>query len=118
MRHVCWSSHRFLPQSMPRLILAPSVIESAGNKPKRIEEYAGRVNTGHESVSVARMVSPEGWEEPGQRPEFEELTVVLEGCLVVEHAGGSLEVRAGQAVLAEPGEHSHRQVRAQSWGGD
>jgi mannose-6-phosphate isomerase-like protein (cupin superfamily) len=89
---------------MPRLIEAPSVIESAGNKPKRIEEYAGRVNSGHAGVSVARMRSPEGWEEPGQRPEFEEITVVLAGMLRVEHEGGALEVRAGQAVVTAPGE--------------
>ncbi|HEU4453780.1 MAG TPA: hypothetical protein VFR81_12015, partial [Longimicrobium sp.] len=84
---------------MPKLIEAPSVIEAAGTKPKRIEEYAGRVASGHAGVSVARMQSPEGWEEPGQRPEFEEITVVLRGMLRVEHAGGALEVRAGQAVV-------------------
>lgn len=89
---------------MPTLIAAPTVIAAAGNKPKRIEEYAGRVNSGHESVSVARMVSPEGWLEPGQRPAFEEITVVLKGMLRVEHEGGALEVRAGQAVVARPGE--------------
>lgn len=89
---------------MPRLIEAPTIVEAAGNKPKRIEEYAGRVNSGHESVSVARMKSPGGWQEPGQRPEFEELTVVLSGMLRVEHERGSLDVRAGQAVVAEPGE--------------
>ena len=89
---------------MPRLIDSPTVIAAAGNKPKRIEEYAGRVNSGHESVSVARMKSPEGWVEPGQRPEFEEVTVVLEGMLRVEFEGGELAVRAGQAVVAEPGE--------------
>jgi mannose-6-phosphate isomerase-like protein (cupin superfamily) len=89
---------------MPTLISAPTVIAAAGNKPKRIEEYAGRVNSGHETVSVARMVSPEGWVEPGQRPAFEEITVVLRGMLRVEHEGGSLEVRAGQAVVAHPGE--------------
>jgi hypothetical protein len=89
---------------MPRLIDQPTVIQSAGNKPKRIEEYAGRVNSGHAGVSVARMVSPEGWEEPGQRPEFEEITVVLKGLLRVEHEGGSLDVREGQAVVASPGE--------------
>ena len=89
---------------MPTLIAAPTVIAAAGNKPKRIEEYAGRVNSGHASVSVARMVSPGGWVEPGQRPEFEEITVVLRGCLRVEHAGGTLDVRAGQAVVAHPGE--------------
>lgn len=89
---------------MPRLIEAPTIIESAGNKPKRIEEYAGRVNSAHENVSVARMKSPGGWREPGQRPEFEELTVVLSGMLRVESERGILEVRAGQAVVAEPGE--------------
>ena len=89
---------------MPTLIEAPSVIEAAGNKPKRIEEYAGRVNFGHAGVSVARMRSPEGWVEPGQRPEFEEITVVLAGMLRVEHEGGALEVRAGQAVVTAPGE--------------
>jgi mannose-6-phosphate isomerase-like protein (cupin superfamily) len=89
---------------MPTLISNPTVIAPAGNKPKRIEEYAGRVNSGHESVSVARMVSPEGWLEPGQRPVFEEITVVLKGMLRVEHEGGQLDVRAGQAVVAHPGE--------------
>lgn len=89
---------------MPRLITQPSVIEAAGNKPKRIEEYAGRVNSGHATVSVARMVSPGGWQEPGQRPEFEEITVVLRGVLRVESEGGTLEVRAGQAVVTAPGE--------------
>jgi mannose-6-phosphate isomerase-like protein (cupin superfamily) len=90
--------------NMPTLIESPTVIAAAGNKPKRIEEYAGRVNSGHAGVSVARMVSPDGWVEPGQRPEFEEITVVLKGMLRVEHEGGALEVRAGQAVVAHPGE--------------
>jgi len=89
---------------MPRLIEAPAVIEAAGTKPKRIEEYAGRVKSGHETVSVARMKSPEGWVEPGQTPAFEEITLVLAGMLRVEHAGGALEVHAGQAVIATPGE--------------
>ena len=89
---------------MPRLIDAPSVIQAAGNKPKRIEEYAGRVNTGHAAVSVARMQSPEGWQEPGQRPDFEEITVVLRGTLRVEFEGGELNVAAGQAVVTAPGE--------------
>ncbi|HEX6975703.1 MAG TPA: cupin domain-containing protein [Vicinamibacterales bacterium] len=89
---------------MPRLIEQPTVVQAAGTKPKRIEEYAGRVNTGHSGVSVARMVSPGGWEEPGQRPEFEEVTVVLRGMLRVEHDGGALEVHAGQAVVTAPGE--------------
>ena len=89
---------------MPRLIEAPAVVQAAGTKPKRIEEYAGRVNSGHAGVSVARMVSPSGWQEPGQRPEFEEITVVLRGLLRVEHAGGTIDVRAGQAIVTSPGE--------------
>ena len=89
---------------MPTLIEQPTVIKAAGNKPKRIEEFAGRVNSGHAGVSVARMTSPEGWLEPGQRPEFEEVTVVLKGLVRVEHDGGVLDVRAGQAVVTHPGE--------------
>lgn len=89
---------------MPRLIPAPAVVQAAGTKPKRIEEYAGRVNSGHTGVSVARMVSPSGWQEPGQRPEFEEITVVLRGLLKVEHAEGVIDVRAGQAIVTSPGE--------------
>ena len=89
---------------MPELIAAPTVIKAAGNKPKLIEEFAGRVNSGHEAVSVARMVGPEGWVEPGQTPAFEEITVVLRGLLRVEHEGGHLDVKAGQAVVARPGE--------------
>jgi mannose-6-phosphate isomerase-like protein (cupin superfamily) len=89
---------------MPTLIPQPTVVAAVGTKPKRIEEYAGRVNSGHAGVSVARMQSPEGWEEPGQRPEFEEITLVLHGMLRVDHEGGSLDVRAGQAVVAAPGE--------------
>lgn len=89
---------------MPTLIPSPTVVAAAGNKPKRIEEFAGRVNSGHATVSVARMTSPEGWREPGQRPAFEEITVVLSGLLRVEHEGGTIDVRAGQAVVARPGE--------------
>jgi mannose-6-phosphate isomerase-like protein (cupin superfamily) len=89
---------------MPTLIPAPTVIDCVGSKPKKIEEYAGRVNSGHEAVSVARMVSPEGWVEPGQRPGFEEITVVLSGMLRLEHEHGQLDVRAGQAVVAHAGE--------------
>jgi mannose-6-phosphate isomerase-like protein (cupin superfamily) len=89
---------------MPTLIERPSIIQAAGTKPKRIEEYAGRVNSGHSRVSVARMISPEGWLEPGQQPEFEEITVVLKGMLRVESKEGRLDVRAGQAVVAHPGE--------------
>ena len=89
---------------MPRLIESPAVVPAAGTRPKRIEEYAGRASTGHQAVSVARMVSPGGWVEPGQTPEFEEITVVLRGLLRVEHRGGVLDVRAGQAVVTSPGE--------------
>ena len=88
----------------PRLIPAPTIIQAAGNKPKRIEEYAGRINSGHAAVSVARMVSPAGWQEPGQRPEFEEITVVLRGVLRVEHEGGTIDVHAGQAIVTSSGE--------------
>ena len=89
---------------MPSLIDRPTVIPAAGTKPKIIEEYAGRVNSGHASVSVAKMTSPEGWVEPGQRPAFEEITVVLRGRLRVEHEGGTLDVAAGQGVVTAPGE--------------
>jgi quercetin dioxygenase-like cupin family protein len=89
---------------MPRLIPAPSRVEAAGTAPKRIEEFAGRVNSGHTGVSVARMTSPAGWREPGQRPEFEEITIVLRGMVRVQHEGGVLDVNAGQAVITAPGE--------------
>jgi mannose-6-phosphate isomerase-like protein (cupin superfamily) len=89
---------------MPRLIERATVIQAAGNKPKQIEEYAGRVNSGHAGVSVARMISPSGWQEPGQRPEFEEITVVLRGTVRVEYEGGVLDVQSGQAVVTAPGE--------------
>ncbi|MEM8865219.1 MAG: cupin, partial [Planctomycetota bacterium] len=88
---------------MPQLVSSPTIIEAAGNKPKRIEEYIGLVNTHEDGVSVARMVSPGGWVEPGQKPEFREITVVLRGELHVEHEGGSLVVAAGQAVITEAG---------------
>ena len=77
---------------------------AAGNKPKRIEEFVGRVNSGHSNLSIAHMESPQGWAEPGQRPEFEEITVVLGGMVRVEYEGGYLDVRAGQAVVAKKGE--------------
>ena len=89
---------------MPELIAAPSIIKAAGTKPKLIEEFAGGVNSGHTNVSVARMVAPADWEEPGQRPEFEEITVVLGGMLRVEHEGGVIDVNAGQAVVTRAGE--------------
>jgi mannose-6-phosphate isomerase-like protein (cupin superfamily) len=89
---------------MPQFISAPTRIEAAGNPPKRIEEFVGCVNTRTTGVSIAHMRSPGGWSEPRQRPEFAEYTLVLAGMLRVEHAGGTLEVCAGQAVIAEPGE--------------
>jgi mannose-6-phosphate isomerase-like protein (cupin superfamily) len=89
---------------MPTHITAPVRVEAAGNKPKLIDEYIGRVNSGTGAVSVAHMHSPAGWKEPGQAPEFDEFTVVLRGTLRVEHAAGSLDVTAGQAVIAHRGE--------------
>ncbi|OUU25200.1 MAG: cupin [Planctomycetia bacterium TMED53] len=89
---------------MPEFVESPTVVESVGNMPKRIEEYVGRVNTGDEAVSVARMVSPAGWQEPGQRPRFDEMTLVLQGALRVEFEGGEQMVRPGQAVIARAGE--------------
>ena len=89
---------------MPTLIANPTRIESAGNKPKIIEEYVGRVNTSTAGVSVAHMRSPEGWAEPGQTPEFDEYTLVLRGTLRVQHQSGEMDVTAGQAVIAHRGE--------------
>src|SRR5215831_18734158 len=89
---------------MAKLIDRPSVIEAAGNKPKRIEEFVGRVNSGTAALSVARMQSPAGWVEPGQTPEFDEYTVVLKGMLRVETRSGTMEVQAGQAVITSGGE--------------
>lgn len=89
---------------MPRLIEKPTVVTAAGTKPKQIQEFAGRVNSGHAAVSVAHMVSPSGWQEPGQRPEFEEITLVLRGSLRVEHESGAMDVGAGQAVVTAPQE--------------
>jgi mannose-6-phosphate isomerase-like protein (cupin superfamily) len=89
---------------MPTLIPAPSRVTAAGNKPKLIDEYIGRVNSKTSELSVAHMRSPGGWVEPGQTPQFREITVVLKGQLRVEHKGGTLDVRAGQAVVTEPGE--------------
>jgi len=89
---------------MPTLIEGPSVVPAAGSKPKRIEEYVGRARTATAEVSIARMRSPGGWVEPGQTPEFDEYTLVLQGALRVESRQGSLDVRAGQAVLVRRGE--------------
>jgi ethanolamine utilization protein EutQ len=89
---------------MPTLISQPTRIAAAGNKPKLIDEYVGRVNSKTSATSVAHMRSPGGWVEPGQTPEFDEFTIVLRGMLRVEHQGGALDVRAGQAVIAHAGE--------------
>lgn len=89
---------------MPTLIASPTRIEAAGNKPKLIDEYIGRVNSKSDAASVAHMRSPGGWQEPGQTPEFDEFTVVLKGVLRVEHRGGAIDVAAGQAVIAHKGE--------------
>jgi mannose-6-phosphate isomerase-like protein (cupin superfamily) len=89
---------------MPTLITGPTTIEAAGNKPKRIDEYIGRVNSGDVGLSVAHMRSPSGWVEPGQAPEFDEYTVVLRGSLRVEHREGVVDVAAGQAVVVRRGE--------------
>ncbi len=89
---------------MPVHIIAPTRITAAGNKPKLIDEFVGRVNTGTGDVSVAHMRSPSGWIEPGQTPDFDEFTVVLRGALRVTHRDGSFDVRAGEAVQARRGE--------------
>jgi mannose-6-phosphate isomerase-like protein (cupin superfamily) len=89
---------------MPTLIHQPTRIQAAGNKPKLIDEYIGRVNSKTSAASVAHMRSPRGWLEPGQTPDFDEFTIVLKGTLRVEHKGGTLDVNAGQAVVAHAGE--------------
>lgn len=89
---------------MPTLIANPSIVRAAGTKPKIIEEFIGRVNSKHDNISVARMQSPTGWSEPGQTPEFDEYTLVLRGTLRVTTRDGSMDVRAGQAVIAHGGE--------------
>lgn len=89
---------------MPKLIASPTVVPSVGTRPKRIEEFVGRVNSSTAELSLARMTSPPGWVEPGQTPEFDEYTLVLDGMLRVESASGVLDVGAGQAVHAPAGE--------------
>src|SRR5919106_1313907 len=89
---------------MPTHIQQPSIVQAAGNKPKIIEEYIGRVNSKTDGISIARMKSPSGWVEPGQTPEFDEFTVVLKGTLRVTSKDGELDVAAGQAVIAHRGE--------------
>jgi len=90
--------------SMPTLIPQPTRIQAAGNKPKLIDEYIGRVTSKTSAASVAHMRSPAGWVEPGQTPEFDEFTIVLRGTLRVEHKAGSIDVHAGQAIIAHAGE--------------
>lgn len=89
---------------MPTKINGPSIIDAAGTRPKRIEEFIGKVNSGTGALSVARMISPPGWREPGQRPAFVEYTVVLKGRLRVESEAGTLDIRAGEAVIAHAGQ--------------
>ena len=89
---------------MTKHVIEPTVIEAAGFPPKRIEEFFGRVNSGGKRLSIARMSSPEGWVEPGQTPEFDEYTLVLEGCLRIEMETESIDVRAGEAILCSAGE--------------
>src|SRR5882724_7525952 len=89
---------------MPTLLSQPTRVTAAGNKPKLIDEYIGRLNSKNEAVSMAHMRSPGGWEEPGQTPEFDEFTIVLKGTLRVAYKGGHLDVNAGQAVIAHSGE--------------
>jgi mannose-6-phosphate isomerase-like protein (cupin superfamily) len=101
---MAYGRHILTYRIMPKLIDTPAVIEAAGNKPKRIEELVGRVNTNTTEISVAKMTSPQGWTEPGQAPEFREITYVISGELHVEHKEGLLRVKSGQAVITEPHE--------------
>jgi quercetin dioxygenase-like cupin family protein len=89
---------------MPTLIERPTRVEAAGTPPKLIDEFVGRVNTGSDRLSVAHMRSPAGWSEPGQTPEFDEYTLVLAGAIRVEHKGGVMDLKPGQAVLTHAGE--------------
>ena len=90
--------------TMPTFIQSPTRIEAAGNKPKLIDEFIGRVNSRDDRLSIAKMTSPAGWVEPGQRPEFDEFTIVLRGTLVVKHERGQTDVAAGQAIITHAGE--------------
>ncbi|MBK9097981.1 MAG: cupin domain-containing protein [bacterium] len=89
---------------MPNIISTPTIIEAAGNKPKIIQEFFGRVNSKTGNVSIAKMTSPAGWEEPGQTPEFDEYTLVLKGMLRVQTKNQTFDVKAGQAILTQAGE--------------
>jgi mannose-6-phosphate isomerase-like protein (cupin superfamily) len=93
-----------MENNMPLKISSPSIITAAGNKPKKIEEFIGRVNSKTSSVSIARMTSPSGWVEPGQKPDFDEYTVVLKGTLKVQTKKETLEINSGEAVLVNKGE--------------
>ena len=107
IRRFSWSSARteeHILRRVPELIQSATKIEAQGHPPKIIEEYFGRVNSGSKDVSIAQMKAPAGWVEPGQRPEFDEYTLVLDGLLRVEHEQGVLDVAAGQAVLTRKGE--------------
>ncbi len=99
----CFAYPEIVLMKEPTLIQGPTRVEAAGNKPKLIDEYVGSVNSGTADVSIAHMRSPAGWEEPGQAPEFDEFTVVMKGMIRVEYRGGSMDVRAGQAVIAHKG---------------
>jgi ethanolamine utilization protein EutQ (cupin superfamily) len=96
--------HQCEVEAVPLLITEPKVVPAVGSPPKRIEEFVGRVNSGTAAVSIARMVSPQGWNEPGQTPEFDEYTLVLRGTLHVRTREGDLDVHAGQAIIAKQGE--------------
>ena len=89
---------------MPKLISSPTIIEAAGNKPKIIQEFFGRVNSSTEKISIAKMTSPSGWEEPGQKPDFDEYTLVLKGMLRVKTKENIFDVKAGQAIITFAGE--------------
>jgi ethanolamine utilization protein EutQ (cupin superfamily) len=89
---------------MPTIIKNPTKIEAAGNKPKIIEEFIGRVNSSNQQISIAKMQSPQGWEEPGQTPEFDEYTIVLKGMLRVETKGKTFNIKAGEAIITHKGE--------------
>lgn len=89
---------------MPTHISKPTIIQAAGNKPKIIEEFIGRVNSKDTALSIAKMKSPTGWVEPGQTPQFDEYTVVLAGMLRVENQSGATDVMAGQAIITRAGE--------------
>jgi ethanolamine utilization protein EutQ len=89
---------------MAKLIENPTIIESVGNLPKRIEEFVGRVNSASDTISIARMQSPGGWIEPGQKPDFSEFTLVLNGTLKVETSTDHFHVKAGQAIIVDAGE--------------